>query len=1134
MASGKQYKLELLLGARTAAGYKSTIKGAQGDFSSISSSAKKAAALITGAFAAVNITGAVKDAVEVYSDYEQSLANSAATAGANGLEQEKMAKAARQAGRDTTKTAKESADALGYMALAGWDVNQSTKSLMPVLQLAESTGADLAETSDLVTDSMSALNLKTKDLPGYLDLVVKENNSANTTAGQLMKAFIKTGGAARSLGLDVKETGTALGILANNGTKAEESGRSINAMLTRMSSNDSAIKQMKSLNIDIFDKNGNFVGFEEALKRINKGIAGLSVEKQAQALKEIAGTNYYSKMIYLLEGVKKGANGAESAWDSLESKLENSDGALSEMNSKITDTSSGALQKMQSALDDAKISFAEAFNDEYVGILNDLAGGFNTASEAITEFADEHEIEIHNAFEDIKDGAGTLLEFVGAGAEFVVDNFDKIEAAAVGLGTALVVSKAGSGILGIASSLLTFGSNPVGLAITGITAGSAAIAALGAHARITHENMIEADLERHFGSISLSVEELDEIAQEIVGKDNLTKISTMLESIADTDDSLKNMNSSLKEVNKISWKLHAGFKLDKEDKQAYKSYIKDYVSSAQDVIDSQGYTVSVATKLLLGNDSKIGQENDLFFYGLDQEVNYLEGQLQKKLKKAVKNGVDINVDEEIQGLLGKINDITIGITEAENKAKLDAINLKYSGKDLDAASIKLLSEDIADYTEEVTEGATEAYQKSMATLNYRLEKGNISQKKYDKRKKKLDQGYYDVQANALSDGAQYMLRTIEQTYPEISGAIDTLQQDLTTGLNDALQSGVSANEMGGVIDDIIEDAVANTGVSDKTKGALVELIKSGLGSVWGSMEDLEDQIKENGLEVPEALSSGINSLEGLAALSGSIEDAEILLGKSINDSEEMAIAISAAKEAGAEIPESMAEEIITNTPRVSAAMQYLLSTLESDYQGKMAAKITLGMTADSVQGTRGAGLPGEVVTDGTRPNKGISTIAGTAKPQRASGASNGKKSRLHKNAKGGIYTNPILTMFAEKGPEAAIPLDGSSRAMALLQSTAGRMGMQIVEDNTYYQGLDATKRMQELYAQICGSTSNNVTNTTVSNDSSVQINYAPQIIIQGNADQETIQKAVTIGQAEFAKLLKKCEKEKKRTSFKSG
>ena len=292
-----QYSLEILLGAKKTSSFQSGINGAKSGLQGMSSTAKKVAGLIATAFGAIKIKDFVKESVDTFSDYEQSLANTAAIANATQTEQEQLNEAAREAGKATTKTAKESADALGYMALAGWNVKESTSALQPVLKLSAASNMDLATCSDLVTDSMSALKLQVKDLPEYLDMVTKAQNSSNMNSQQMMEAYIKAGGAARTLGVSAKDTGVAFGILANNGTKGAEGGTALNAMLTRIGSNKSALTMMKSLGISIFDSQGKFVGLEEALKRINAGVSKLSTEDQAKALKEIAGTNYYSKMV---------------------------------------------------------------------------------------------------------------------------------------------------------------------------------------------------------------------------------------------------------------------------------------------------------------------------------------------------------------------------------------------------------------------------------------------------------------------------------------------------------------------------------------------------------------------------------------------------------------------------------------------------------------------------------------------------------------------------------------------------------------------------------------------------------------------------------------------------------------------
>ena len=196
--SRSQYSLEILLGAKKASSFQNGIDGAKSGLQGISSTAKKVAGLVGAAFGAIQIKDFVKESVDTFSDYEQSLANTAAIANATQTEQEQLNEAAREAGKATTKTAKESADALGYMALAGWNVKESTSALQPVLKLSAASNMDLATCSDLVTDSMSALKLSVKDLPEYLDMVTKAQNSSNMNSQQMMEAYIKAGGAART------------------------------------------------------------------------------------------------------------------------------------------------------------------------------------------------------------------------------------------------------------------------------------------------------------------------------------------------------------------------------------------------------------------------------------------------------------------------------------------------------------------------------------------------------------------------------------------------------------------------------------------------------------------------------------------------------------------------------------------------------------------------------------------------------------------------------------------------------------------------------------------------------------------------------------------------------------------------
>lgn len=413
MASKTKYELALEIGGKIQSSLEKSVGGVNKKLDSIGKAAKTAAKIATAAFAAVKVGDFVKDAVSTYSDFNQAMANTSAIAGANEEQMKKLENAALEMGKKTTKTATEASEALGYMALAGWDVDTSIASLEPVLRLSEATQMDLATCSDLVTDSMSALGLTADQLTDYLNVTCQANNKSNTTAQALMEAMIGCGGAAKSAGMDYKQTAAALGILANNGVKGAEAGTALNSMLVRMTTKDVAQKAFKELGVSIYDSSGQMRNMQDILVELNGAMSGLTQEQKNNYMSAIAGTNYYTQFGYLLEGVKEGADGAASTWTSLTEAFDNSDGALMNMANQMNDTLPAAMAIFNSAVDDAKIRLCQVFapmakdaikgvadalpsiTDKVVGVVQSL---YDKAVPAAEDFAKKAQA----AFQNIK------------------------------------------------------------------------------------------------------------------------------------------------------------------------------------------------------------------------------------------------------------------------------------------------------------------------------------------------------------------------------------------------------------------------------------------------------------------------------------------------------------------------------------------------------------------------------------------------------------------------------------------------------------------------------------------------------------------------------------------------------------
>ena len=426
MANSSEHELAIRIAGKVENSLKQSFGFTENGLDKLASTAKKAAAIAATAFAAIKVGDFIGDAVNEFSNFEQSMANTSGIAGATAQEYEQLSNAAREAGKATTFTAAEAADALGYMALAGWDVETSTAALTPVLKLAEATQADLATTSDQVTDSMSAMGVGIGELQEYLDVVVMNNNKANTTSADLMDAFIGCGGAARASGMDFKQTATALGILANNGIKGSEAGTALNSMLVRISTKDAAQAAFKELGVAVYDSSGAMRDMQDILIDLNGAMAGMTDEQKNNYMATIAGTNYYSQFGYLLDGVKDGVDGTASAWNALSENLDNSTGALDKMDATVTNTLQGAMARFQSAVSDLKISMVEDFGPYAIKTIDGVASKLPVITKNFTSMVKGLPIDQFMAgMENMINGSMDFLAMVTSG-ESVIDSFSTV------------------------------------------------------------------------------------------------------------------------------------------------------------------------------------------------------------------------------------------------------------------------------------------------------------------------------------------------------------------------------------------------------------------------------------------------------------------------------------------------------------------------------------------------------------------------------------------------------------------------------------------------------------------------------------------------------------------------------------
>lgn len=295
-------------------------------------------------------------------DFQSSMNQVAATMGmtseeiANGSEDfKKLENAAKDMGKTTQFSASQAAEALNYMALAGYDVDKSVSTLPSVLNLAAAGGMDLATASDMVTDSMSALGEMAGTTESFVDKMAKTSQKSNTSVAQLGEAILTVGGTAKVLAGGTTEMNTALGILADNGVKGAEGGTALrNVILSLSAPTDKAAKKMQELGLEVFDAQGNMRPLNDIFKDLDSTLSTMTQGEQTQVLNSI-----FNKVD--LKSVNALLANSGDRFDELSGYINDADGAASKMAETMNSGAQGAITKMKSALEGVGITIGERF-----------------------------------------------------------------------------------------------------------------------------------------------------------------------------------------------------------------------------------------------------------------------------------------------------------------------------------------------------------------------------------------------------------------------------------------------------------------------------------------------------------------------------------------------------------------------------------------------------------------------------------------------------------------------------------------------------------------------------------------------------------------------------------------------------
>ena len=386
----------------------------------------------------------VTETLEVGKTFDSSMSQVAAVSGATADEIELLRDKAKEMGSTTKFTASEAADAFNYMSMAGWKTEDMLSGINGVLNLAAASGSDLATTSDIVTDALTAMGYSAKDAGRLADVMAAASSNANTNVEMMGQTFKYAAPIVGALGYNMEDTAVAIGLMANAGIKADKAGTALRSVLTRLSAPPKECAEaMDELGISMTDSEGNMKSLDQIMQDLRVAFAGLSETEQTAAAKHLAGAEAMSGLLAIV-------NAAPEDFNKLTDAVKNSEGAAEEMANTMLDNLGGDMTLLSSKLEGVQLAIYEKFEPALrkgVEVLDKLLD--------VVQFVVDHSSEFIAALTGMATAIGAYIAYTTALK--VMEN---------GWKSLTIVTKAQAAAQAALNAVMAL--NPVGLVIAAI------------------------------------------------------------------------------------------------------------------------------------------------------------------------------------------------------------------------------------------------------------------------------------------------------------------------------------------------------------------------------------------------------------------------------------------------------------------------------------------------------------------------------------------------------------------------------------------------------------------------------------------------------------------------------------------
>lgn len=886
-------------------------------------------------------------ALKTTADFDAGMSEVKAISGATGTEFKQLETKAIQMGAKTKYSATEAASAIKYMAMAGWDTNDMLSGISGVMNLAAASGEDLATTSDIVTDALTAFGLSAKDSSHFADILAQASSRSNTNVGLMGETFKYVAPVAGALGYSAEDCAVAIGLMANSGIKASQAGTALRSLFTRLAKpTDTVAAAMEKYNITLTDANGNMKPLSTLMSEMRDRFSGLSEAQKANLAATLAGQEGMSGLLAIV-------NSSDADFKNLTDSINNADGASERMAKTMQDNLKGSFTIFKSTVESAAISIGKKLTPE-------VRKFADTGTSLVKKFNDMSDAEKTNVVNIGKmatviplatlAGGKLLGSMLNLGKGIVKFNGEmSLLVQAIGLyrqgeiKAALATGEWFSSLSSLGTGIMSFITNPAGAAVIGVAALTVALIA----------NTREMNNYKEAGS-KMSEEEqmlIDRTKElkQAYDESNKSKLDA-IKSANDESTAQQTLWEKLQGTVDANGRVLAG-------KEAYAQFI------AGELSDSLGKEISIVNGQIQGYDklkntiqqviekkraeaiqsamqeqySEAIQKQSEAVLLYNQNLGKVETTKQrlKKAEQEAKKAVD-DYTGSLELGTGKANPYYNTMLEAQGKVEglKDKLNQQTKAVDDSREAMEGYNQTVANYeglSSALIEGDAQKISDALLKIQYSFQTANTATRASLEEQAQTLNEKYEQMKQALADGATGVT---EESVAQIKALSDQankeleakLEQDKNTLKTKFQQVGIEAPQS------LIDSLASKSDTVQQTTMNILTNMANGVNIKKGELTTL---FKQLGIDVPKSL------VTQLAGMKPSVQQQAVQLLMQLQNGEasQRPAVLQQMRDLGIKVDDNVANGIQGNTGKVKTESGKVGSAGYKEMQSKMKKKL---------------------------------------------------------------------------------------------------------------------------------------------------------------------------------------------------